>query len=208
MSRIKAQHQLILLLTLASFFVAYDTIYTFDTTKPLLYIPLDTYVVLGMVKYSIVFKWQNPCEMLPTPSQIYNQNSTELDRALFYNMKQQCNDLYSQSWMSKLSKIKNAKVEGFIDDALEMNTTVGPKVWENTTQWGYDDIGRAIPIGGISQGIPPIVPIPDDNFRPRSEMPDLYPWEQKEKLVEDFDKYAHYRILRNRRETSSNVVLR
>ena len=97
--------------------------------------------------------------------------------------------------MSKLSKIKNAKVEGFIDDALEMNTTVGPRVWENTTQWGYDDIGR---------DIPPIVPLPDNAFRPRSEIPDLHPWEQKARLVEDFDKYAHYRILRNRRETSSN----
>jgi len=58
-----------------------------------------------------------------------------------------------------------------------MNTTVPPKVWENTTGWSYDDIGRSIPV----------VPLPDDAFRSRSEIPDLHPWEQKARLVEDSD---------------------
>ena len=82
------------------------TSYVFDTVKPMLYIPTPNYVVTGTVKYSITFKFINPCQMLPNESVfVTHDNNSNIDKMIFKKMRTMCDILYTETWMKKVKRI-------------------------------------------------------------------------------------------------------
>lgn len=88
--------------------------YVFDTVRPILYLPTGNYVVTGSTKYSITYKFFDPCASLPyihndvkTSVQAYEEKNTSIDVLIISNLRTQCDTIYRENWLKKIAKVNH-----------------------------------------------------------------------------------------------------
>lgn len=83
--------------------------YLFDTVKPVIYLKTDHYVVTGIKKFTLHFKFTSPCSMLPNASTLADKPIEKFDNLIFLNMKMHCEALYNDTWLPAVDLINQPR---------------------------------------------------------------------------------------------------